>query len=323
MRRALTTIAAVVCLLALAAGCGLGPRLRLAPTEAQKQTRDLAVRIAAAVDRHGLPPGTPAGRTLARSTAEAAAEAGPPAQAIPLDMLIPSATAASWDVTRRQAEGLRTKGHVLLRCLAKQVERIGQLAGWLQAAERPVPAGLVAERLRGLAGEAESAVALAVSIPVPEDPQLSAAEQAAAESMARQMEAIASAAAAEAARRPTVMDVAGDVLDEADWWSGQLSPLLIGLIPGAAGVALAIKKARDVAQARRERDGTARSAEAIVMQNQAIMDGPVGKAEVIIGGRSSKLSELMLAQYSGQDAATRALVDQAKAQTEGRARPVQ
>lgn len=313
MRRALTTIAAVVLLLGLAAGCGLGPRLRLAPTEAQRQTRDLAVRIAAAVDRHGLPPGTPAGRALARSTAEAAAEAGPPAQAIPLDTLIPPATAASWDITRRQAEGLRTKGHLLLRSLTKQVERIGQLAGWLQASERPVPAGLMAEKLRGLAGDAESAVAVAVSIPVPEDPQLSAAEQAAAESMARQMEAIASAAAAQAARRPTVLDVAEDVLGEADWWSDQLGPLLLGIFPGAAAVAIAIKKARDLARARRERDGTIRSAETIVMQNQAIMDGPVGKTKLIVAGQSVKLSDLMLAQYSGQDAATRALVDRAKA----------
>ncbi len=115
-------------------------------------------------------------------------------------------------------------------------------------------------------------------------------------------------AEAEGARRPGAVDVAEAVLAETEFWYEQLSPWLLGLIPGIAGVGVALKRGRELIAARRTYENQRRAGEQIINQNQAVMDGPVGQIPVEVAGQQVTVADMMKLTYKGQDAATRQVV---------------
>ncbi len=304
----------IVCILAagMVTGCG-DSLLRFRPNDKQKTTRDAAHRIALAVDRDGLPPGTPASRALVKSTMEAAVDAGLPDHPINIEDLIPPGTAKEWRVTKTQVRALRTKTGLLLRGLVDQVGRIAEITDELKTAQGPLSAGVIADKLENVAKAAGTVTELAATVEVPEDPTITDAEKRASEAIADYLGDIGGDAAAAAARQPTGTDTAGAVLDEADWWYKQFAPLLIGLgVPGIAGVGLAIKKGRDLTHARREYETGRRSGAQIVQQNDAFMKSPFGQATVKIGDQQITVAEAFKGHLRGQDAETQAFVQEAK-----------
>ncbi len=158
----------------------------------------------------------------------------------------------------------------------------------------------VGEQARGEATAAIEAVQAYVGLPAT-PPRAAAAANA----------ATIAAAAAEGARRPAPIDAVAAGLDEADFWYEQLAPLLVG-VPGLAAAGLAIRRGKQITTAYRDRDAAARSAEQIVQQNQAILDGPLGQLPVAVGDQSKTVAEMMKMVYAGQDGQTRAVVAAAK-----------
>lgn len=306
MKRSMMLVMIVAAM--VAAGCG---RLRWKPSEQQQVTRETAAQVASAVDRHGLPPGTPAGRVLVKATREAAIDAGPPAEPVNIDDLIPDGTASEWAIRRNQVETLRAKASVFLRGLSGQIERLGELAGELQQADAPVLMDTLMAKLLAIAREGAGAVAMAGMIEVPDDPKITDAERHAAEAIADDLEDMAAAGAADAARRPGITDAAGEALEEAAWWHDQLIPILAALglaVPPAVGVA--IKRGRDLVKARKQRESQRRSGQQIILQNQAFMDSNVGKFKLVVGGRSTTVAAAFKAFLSAQDEETQQFVAQ-------------
>jgi len=159
----------------------------------------------------------------------------------------------------------------------------------------------VGESLRQEALTGAKATQVYVGLP-DSPPQPMAAENAAA--IAR--------AEAEGAKRPGGVDVAEAALDETEFWYEQLSPWLLGLIPGVAGVGVALKRGRQLITARRTYEDQRRAGEQIIHQNQAVMDGPVGQIPVAVAGQQVTVADMMKLTYKGQDATTRQVVAAAK-----------
>jgi len=288
-------------LTALPGGCGMRG-LRFAPTEHQKQARDLAHRLAQRVQADGTPPGSLAGNSLVHATREAAAESGQPDEPVDLEALIPAGEAGAWRTRQQQIAALRTKFGLLLRGLTDQVERIGGM-----------PAGASVRELASLQAEARRAMETAAAVPVPDDPTVTQAERQAAQQAATAIRAVADQAADAAGRRPAALDVGEAIADEADFWYEQFAPLLVALgVPSVGAVGLAIKRSRDVLKARRDYDAARRSGTQIVQQNEAFMNSPLGAATVQVGDQTITAAEALKTFLGGQDAETREFVAAAK-----------
>jgi len=294
-------------------GCGGPfPGVRWAPNEEQKAARDVAHKVAIATQQHGLPPRTPAAGALVDSTMDATIDAGRPKAPIPIDALIPEGTATAWEVRTKQVDAYRAKTGLLLRGLQGQADRLTGLATEMGAATGPVEPAVVARRLEDIAANAGASIDVAATVQIPDSPSVSEAEQRAAQAVAASIHEIGVAAAAAANRPVTPTDIAGKVVDEADFWHGQLAPILASFGIAIPGVAVAIKKGKDAVNARREFEASRRSGGQVVNQAQAFMDGPIGQQPVRIGEETTTVAELFKAFLSGQDADTRKFVTDAK-----------
>ena len=289
----LAGIAAVAVILFALPGCA---EMRFRVTEYQKQTRDTAHKLAQNIAQHGTPPGSIASGVLIGTTREAMLDAGPPNEPSGLMNLLPDGEAKAWETKERQVLALKQKAGLLLDGFKAVLTRLlaGSVPGAVQAA--------------GDALERSGAVL------VPEDPALTTLEREAAARATAAIDAVANQASADAARRPTVLDVAQVATTEANWWYELLAPLLAGAgVAGIPAVGLWIKKAGEVVTARQEYETTKRSGQQVILQNQAFMDSAAGQATIKVGDDEITVAAALKAVLGGQDAETRAFVAAAKA----------
>jgi hypothetical protein len=141
-------------------------------------------------------------------------------------------------------------------------------------------------------------------------PDATAAQAAAADAAAQAAIQTANQAAIDAQRRPGATDVAGGLLDEAGWWLGALAAIGVPV----AGVAQYVRRGKALVQSRAEYERQRDSAYTIVQQTDTLLNGPLGQTTVQYAGATMTLAELAKSTiYAGQDAATKALVDEAQA----------
>jgi hypothetical protein len=277
----------------MAAGCS-GMRLRV--TEYQKQTRDTAHRLATDIAQHGTPPGSIAGGVLMGTTREATLDAGPPDAPSDLLALLPASEQKAWKIKDDQVEALTRKATVLLHGLRDTLAR------------------LVAYGQDAAVQAAQTALTASADITVPLSPSITEDERAAADAARAAIMAAAAKADADAARRPTYLDVAGTITGEASSWYDLLAPILIGFgVAGVPAAGLWIKKAGEVVQARKDYEQARNSGEQIIRGNAAFMDSKAAKTAIVVDGESVTVEDLLRAALASQDTATRDFVREVKA----------
>jgi len=260
----------------LVAGCGGAlPGFRFAPAEPQKQTAQVGADLAVVAATSGLPPYSTAAKQMAKSAYAGAIYVGPPKSPTDVSALLPPAVTNAWNIMERRAEAIGLKADVLDRVADVTSERLADMAADM-AGEAKVDADRVIFRAAAIVEGQKIGAEIADVIPIPGLDTLSPEEAERMRRLDKALDKIQATAATQAARRPTtgeVVEAAEDqVLSTADKAFGMLEDYgLLALIPGAAGVALAVRKrkqaktaAEDLKFARvRETQGTAAAAEAV------------------------------------------------------------
>ena len=241
-----------VAVLLVIGGCGGPvPGLRWAPDESQKQVGQPTADLAVIVAGRGLKPGSTAARRLATGARTSATYIGHPDEPVNVEGLIPETDPWSTQEERIRAIALKVKlqatsGEITARHLADLVAYIGD--------KGKVAVEGILSRARAVVEIQQMVAELSAAIPVPPEPGVSAAEQAQIVKLDAAIAKLDKAAAAHAARRPTVEEVVDKTLDTADSTISKVGGILenyglLALIPGAGGVVYAARKRKQQREA--------------------------------------------------------------------------
>jgi len=232
-------------------GCGLTlPGVRLAPGEEQRQTAQVARDLAAIADASGLPPQSPASQRLAAAAATASTYAGQPDQAVDVGALVPEGVRDAWWIRTQQAERRKIREGLYARTTTSISHALAEIAGDIES-EAEVAVIRILPRLRAIADAAQLVQEAATEIDVPADPGVSVADQERLEALDAAVTRLTQAAEAQAARRPTAKEVAGQVAEQAEETMSWLEDvgldelLYAGLgVAGLGGVGVAVRNHR-------------------------------------------------------------------------------
>lgn len=236
------------------AGCGgIVPGFRFAPAEEQKQTAQVSADLAGVAATSGLPPRSAAAAQMAEAARAGSAYTGPPLEPVDVSDLVPPAITRAWDLMERRAEALGTRADVLDRTAEITAEGLADLASDIEGQVK-VNADRVVFRAAAIVQGQKIGAELADAIPLPDPLDMTPEEAARLKRLDAALKNIQATAAAQAARRPTtgeVLEAAEDqALDTMDRVVGALEDYgILALIPGAAGVALAIRKRKQAKEA--------------------------------------------------------------------------
>lgn len=260
-RRTLLLLAASVLLfmlLVVMIGCNSPfPGMRFAPGEQQRQSAQTADDLARGADNIGYRPGSPAAATLAKSTGPARRYTGEPKSPVNVTPLI-EAERGAWELKDNQITAWKLK-----ECLYADATRIAGdgLADLAETIETKgkVSASDIIHRIAAIVNFYRMTSEFTKKIPVPADKQISAAEQARLAALTDAVDKITAAAGEQAARRPTVGEVAEKVEDEALGAIDRVGSILesyglLALIPGAGGVIYAARKRKAAKKAQADAD---------------------------------------------------------------------
>jgi len=324
-----------ICGLLFLAGCEMPlGALRFAPSQEQKQSADAAARLAAVADSQGLPPGSAATARLADSAQAAAIYAGAPASPVDLAALTPPAVRQAWSAREKTAEALQLRANLQAKAGEITARQLGELLAELQDKAKVKTVELL-QRAHAIVDSAKAAGELAAAIPIPGQPEFTAAEQARLEALDKTLASLTAIAAAQAGKRPTVSDAAEEALGQASSWYDTLTtamPFLLS-IPGVAGVGYAVKKGREIVAVRKaadaagsdaeqvranaaavevQRDSAQRALATVVRQVDSIAASPIGRAATQIAGTAVTVADAMKMILRGQDPATAEQVNAAR-----------
>jgi len=253
MKRLFTLMMLLLCA-ALLAGCGgVLPGFRYAPSEPQRQVAQAGADLAQVAAASGLPPGSPAVRQMAGAARASAAYAGPPSEPVDISDLVPPAVTNAWNLMERRAEALELKGDVLERTADVASEALADLATDING-QAKVDGDRVVFRSEAIVQAQKMGAAIADAIPIPGLDDMSPEEAKRMQRIDAALKKVQAAASAQAARRPTTAEVVeaaeGQALDTIDRVVDVLEDYgLLALIPGAAGMALYVKKRREALKA--------------------------------------------------------------------------
>ncbi|HUU09040.1 MAG TPA: hypothetical protein VM431_00700 [Phycisphaerae bacterium] len=253
MKRLFTLMMLLLCA-ALLAGCGgVLPGFRYAPSEPQRQVAQAGADLAQVAAASGLPPGSPAVRQMAGAARASAAYAGPPSEPVDISDLVPPAVTNAWNLMERRAEALELKGDVLERTADVASEALADLATDIDG-QAKVDGDRVVFRSEAIVQAQKMGAAIADAIPIPGLDDMSPEEAKRMQRIDAALKKVQAAASAQAARRPTTAEVVeaaeGQALDTIDRVVDVLEDYgLLALIPGAAGMALYVKKRREALKA--------------------------------------------------------------------------
>ena len=273
-----TKVAIVSALAVCLAGCGsFAPGFRFAADQEQKQSAQIADDLAGPLAYTGSRPGSPAAKALKRATGPARTYAGEPNEPVDVSDLIAPEIGA-WQTKNSQAKAHELKAKIQAETTAMVAE---SLAGLIERIEgKPkVDADQVVFRIEALGEMARIGQQIAAGIEIPMDVSLSPEEAARLEALDAAVARITAAAGAQAARRPTVSEVAEAAEDQAlttiDKVGGALEDYgLLALIPGAGGVVYAARKRKTAkaaqAEAARAEKEAARAGRTVVEQHEQL-----------------------------------------------------
>lgn len=257
------TIIALVAL--LAAGCNSPfPGFRFAPSEPEKQSAQTADDLAAGADSVGYRPGSAAAATLAKSTGPMRTRAGEPKNPVNVGPLI-DAERGAWQTKQAQTDAWKLKEGLYARTGRITSAAMADLTELVQTKGK-VAASEIIHRVSAICEFQKMTADFTRRIPVPKDRKISAEEQARLDALTEATDRIVAAATEQAARRPTIGEVAEKAEDEALGAIDRVGSILesyglLALIPGAGGVYYAAKKRKAAKTAQAEAD-TARHDEA-------------------------------------------------------------
>jgi len=300
MKNRILLMSLVVAIVAIA-GCSgtIIPGLRLSPREEQKQAADAADALAGRLAITGARPGSKAAKTLARMTRPSAVYVGAPAN--PLDMTeVAEIEAGQWRHKDDQVKAAQLRDDLRTRAMKIVNERLASLSQTI--ADKKAKLSAVLDRFAAVAQISTMADDLAVAIPDPRPPEVSAETQAVADIMTKAAEKIAAAADKAATARPTAGDVVDRTLDAAENTAGKVAetvdrvsniwqtyaPEIISALGvfglGAGGYA--VKKRRDAGKAKTEAEGA--KGEAKAAQAAAAVQAEVAAALAKLKADSDK-----------------------------------
>jgi len=245
-------------------GCGgVLPGFRLSPGEQQKQSAQVGAELGVVAASSGLPPDSLAAKQLARSAYAGMTYMGPPEQPTDVSPLLPPAVTGAWATVQRQAEAYELKHNVRERTTEITAEALAALAADIEGESR-VDADRVVFRAQAIIQGQKMGDEIAGVIPIPGLDILSPEEAERMKRLDKALDKIQSAAATQAARRPTaaeVVDAAEDqALGTADRVLGALEDWgLVGAVPGV-GLAM-LYGARKRKQAKASAEKTSKSEE--------------------------------------------------------------
>ena len=242
--------------------------LRLAPGEEQKQLSHAGAELAMVANSLGLPPRSAATRHLATAARTGATYTGAPKEPINITDLIPSSVANSWSNLIKRAEAMRLKREIQAKASEMVAADLSDLLTTVQDQAEVAVAGLI-HRVRALVSVVNMAEQIAASIPIPDDDKISDAERERLLALDKTLKRIEAAATAQAARRPTIEEVADKATATADTVIGKVGGLLesyglLALIPGAAGVYYGARKRKQAREAEAEKKIAAGTAEKVI-----------------------------------------------------------
>jgi len=305
------------------AGCD-SDVLRFAPSQQQRQNAQMTAELAGAAHQQGLPPGSEATRRLAAGAAADAIYAGPPQAPVDASYLTPPAITGAWVNKDRQVDALRLKEQLKDKAGAIHSRQLADLVESMQGTVK-IKTAEVIRRVQAYAETAQAINEAADSIVVPGDLQLSDEEMARMRELDKAIAKITSAAAANAAARPTSSDIADEAVRQADRWGTFLADAFpwLAALPGVGGVLYGVKRIKTARDAQKERDeaqvqaaaaaGQANQAQtalgAVVRQNDAFLTSVAGQAQIEVAGQKVAVAELFKTILRGQDPGTAALVN--------------
>ena len=271
------TIIALIALLAV--GCNSPfPGMRFAPGEDQKRSAQTADDLAHGADGVGFRPGSQAAAALAKSTGPARTFAGEPKNPVDVSPLI-DAERGAWQTKQAQADAWKLKEGLYARSGRITSDALADLAELVQTKGK-IAASEIIHRAGAICDFQKMTADFTKRIPVPKDRKISAEEQARLDALTEATDRIVAAAAEQAARRPTIAEVAEKAEDEALDTIDRVGSILesyglLALIPGAGGVYYATKKrkaakaAKAEAEAARHDEANARHAAEMVKADAA------------------------------------------------------
>jgi len=252
--KAILVIAVVLVVCTILTGCAAPlPGFRFAPGEQQKQLAQAGAELAAVASTSGLPPGSAATRRLADAARTSAAFAGYPSEPVNIEDLVPPSVANAWTASKRKAEAMSLKSAIHAKASEVTTAAMANLLTGIEQKAQVATDGLIA-RVQAIVDVARMSEQIAEAVPVPGADGISPAEAARLAAINDTLKRVNAAAAAQAARRPTVAEVADKAVQTTDTVIGGIGDLLdnyglLALIPGAAGIYYGAKKRT---QARRQ-----------------------------------------------------------------------
>jgi len=310
MKGLFTLMMLLLCVVPLGCG-GVLPGFRFAPTEPQKQIAQVSADLAQVAATTGLPPQSAAAARMVQSARVGAAYAGPPSEPVDVSDLLPPAVTRAWELMERRAEALGLKGDVLERTADITSEALAALAADIEGHAK-VDTDRVVFRGEAIVQAQKMGAEIADVIPVPGLDVLSPEEAERMKRLEAALGKIQKVADAQAARRPTTAEVVeaaeGQALDTVDRVVTALEDYgLLALIPGAAGVALAVRKRKQARLAGEDADEARAEADKVRAEaDKAAEDAKFARlreaeAKVAAAQAAAEATRIMLAQ-AGQAA---------------------
>ncbi len=231
------------------------PGMRFSPGEQQKQSAQTADDLAKGADSVGYRPGSPAAATLARSTGPARQYAGEPKNPVDVTPLL-EAERGAWALKDDQITAWKLKENLYAGATRIAADGLADLAETIETKGK-VAAGDIIHRTAAIVDFYRMTSEFTQKIPIPADKQISVAEQARLDALTDAVDKITAAASAQAARRPTVGEVAEKAEDEALDAINRVGSILesyglLALLPGAGGVFYAVRKRKAAKAAKAE-----------------------------------------------------------------------
>ena len=257
MKRALLVVVLVIPL--ILAGCGgVLPHFRFAPNEEQKQSAQATGDLAQIAASSGLPPGSAAARQMAAGARTSRFYVGPPKHPIDVTDLVPPAVIGAWHAREAKADAHALKSKVLVRTSDVTSEALADLAASMEG-QAKIDADQAIYRTHAIVEISKMGAEIADAIPIPGAPQLSAEEAERLSRLDKALEKVQATAAVQAARRPTVAEVADATEDQVLGTIDRIGQMaddygLLGLVPGGAAVFYAVRKRKQAKEARAESD---------------------------------------------------------------------